>query len=133
MLMAGLGMNSLPSQALSDSPDVRGCYQVGAQNSQGSVPGEWEGQGLGINLVFSFLGCELPRSEPSGRRGPCQSVVTVYHGQPRTPPQTTCRGNGEAEAGATTTALDGAGGFGTRRPPTRLGGMGLLHQPIGST
>lgn len=82
MLMAGLGMNSLPSQALSDSPDVGGCYQVGAQNSQGSVPGEWEGQGLGINLVFNFLGCELPRSETSGRRGPCQSVVTVYRGQP---------------------------------------------------
>lgn len=84
---------------------------MGAQNSQGSVPSEWEGRGLGINLVFNFLGYELPRSEPSGRRGPCQSVVTVYHGQPHPPPQATCRGCGEAEDGATTT-LDGALGRG---------------------
>ena len=55
---------------------------MGAQNSQGSVPGEWEGWGLGINLVLNFLGSELPGSEPSGRRGPCQSAVTVYHGHP---------------------------------------------------
>ena len=59
----------------------------GGPNSQGSVPGEWEGRGLRINLVFNFLGYELPRSEPSGRRGPCQSAVTVYHGQPHPHPR----------------------------------------------
>lgn len=68
--MAGLGMNSLPSQALSDSPDVGGCYQVGTQNSQGSVPGEWEGWGLGINLVLNFLGSELPGLSPVAGEAP---------------------------------------------------------------
>lgn len=50
MLMAGLGMKSLPSQALSDTPDVVSCYQVEAQNSQSSVPDEWEGWGLGLHV-----------------------------------------------------------------------------------
>lgn len=43
VLMAGLGTSSLPSQALSDTPDGGGCYQVGAQSSRSSGPGEWQG------------------------------------------------------------------------------------------
>lgn len=41
-----------PCQALSDTPDVGGCYQVGDQNTQSRVPSEWEGWGLGLQTSW---------------------------------------------------------------------------------